>query len=290
MRKYNFGLENADKNDEYYLILAEDFTSNALLRVRLYWTDIVSKYVKPFLILVSTAPRAPIKKYVTKNFLFEKPYRISLAFSIDELAAFAHALDNIASGTAELQGIGQTWEKRAEPLKVKAGKSNGIGKKRILLAPSLQNSDSTGRCLNLNFQSSLSVKTRDPLGFFKPCTRDDQQIMYEITVSFDPYQAMAIANNLFSLVDSLSQIDRHAKFALLRETQHQCESFDAQEATKATRISFRLHQNARCDLQATHQFQPENPALAEDCTGTVPMRAGHSDDDHLSQPDRQDSD
>jgi hypothetical protein len=60
------------ENGEYPLLLAEDFASNSLLQIRVYWTGSVKVHEKPFLILVSAAPQAPAGTSGSKTYLPEK--------------------------------------------------------------------------------------------------------------------------------------------------------------------------------------------------------------------------
>jgi hypothetical protein len=114
---YENSLRNSLTNGEHLLMLAEDFTANALLQIRVYWADSRKIYEKPFLILVSAAPQAPAGKDGSKTYLLERPYGISMKFSVEELAAFSIALDRIASGAADHFGIDKTWMKWADPAK-----------------------------------------------------------------------------------------------------------------------------------------------------------------------------
>jgi hypothetical protein len=134
------------------LLFAEDFTSNALLQVRVYWTGTAAGKIheKPFLILVSAAPQAPAGNAGSKTYLLERPYGVSMKFSVDELAAFGFALDRIASGAAEHFGTDNTWVKWADPSKAKNG-AGGIGKKMLSVAPVQKNTDKTKKTVNLSF-------------------------------------------------------------------------------------------------------------------------------------------
>jgi hypothetical protein len=204
-------------NGEHLLMFAEDFTANALLQVRVYWTDTRKIHEKPFLILVSAAPQAPAGKDGSRTYLLERPYGISMKFSVEELAAFSIALDRIASGVAEHFGMDNTWVKWADPTKVKGGNANGIGKKMLSMMPVRKRNTEDGRSVNIGFHCALAANTEDPRGMLKNCRRDDLGIKYGVTVNMGAYQAMATAMNLVSLAGDLTDLNRRHKLGRFRE-------------------------------------------------------------------------
>jgi hypothetical protein len=234
------------------LLFAEDFTSNALLQVRVYWTGTAAGKVheKPFLILVSAAPQAPAGKDGGKTYLLERPYGISMKFGVDELAALGFALDRIASGAAERNGTDNTWVKWADPTKAKGGTGEGIGKKMLSVTPVQKNTDKTKRTVNLSFFCMLAASTSDPRGILKNCKRDGQGIKYGVTVNLGAYQAMSVAMNLLSLVDKLTEIDRSHRIRRFRETYAQTrgsgsktkiDDSPGKESGGSSRVNMRLH-------------------------------------------------
>jgi hypothetical protein len=204
--------------NEANLVFAEDFTSNALLQVRVYWdaSKAVKVHEKPFLVLVSAAPQAPAGNAGGKTYLLERPYGVSMKFSVEELAAMGFALDRIASGAAEHYGMDNTWTKWADPAKAKNG-NGGIGKKMLRVAPVLKNNDQTKKTVNLGFWCVLDAATPDPRAMLKNCKRDAQGIKYGVTVNLNAYQAMAVAMNLLSLADKLTDLDRQHRVKRFRE-------------------------------------------------------------------------
>jgi hypothetical protein len=215
---YENGLRNSLTNGEHLLMFAEDFTANALLQVRVYWADTRKIHEKPFLILVSAAPQAPAGKDGSRTYLLERPYGISIKFSVEELAAFSFALDRIASGAAEHFGIDKTWVKWTDPAKAKGGNTNGIGKKMLSMMPIRKRNTEDGRSVNIGFHCALAANTEDPRGMLKNCRRDDLGIKYSVTVNMGTYQAMATAMNLVSLAGDLTDLNRRHKFGRFRES------------------------------------------------------------------------
>jgi hypothetical protein len=241
------------RNGEYHILFAEDFTANALLQVRVYWINTDKIHEKPFLVLVSAAPQAPAGKGGTKTYLLERPYGISMKFSVDELAALGFALDRIASGVAEHYGIDNTWTKWADPSKAKNG-NGGIGKKMLQVAPVRKNTDRTKRAINLSFFCMLDAGTPDPRGILMNCKRDAQGIKYGVTVNLGAYQAMSAAMNLLSLADKLTEIDRRYRMNRFRAAYGQaCEGRGTRSKRDEAEVAgssienrrLRLHQNVR---------------------------------------------
>jgi hypothetical protein len=244
------------RNEEYSLMFAEDFTANALLQVRVYWSGTCKIHEKPFLILVSAAPQAPAGKDGSRTYLLERPYGISMKFSVEELAAFAIALDRIASGAAEHYGIDNTWVKWSDPAKAKGGNANGGGKKMLSVVPVRKRSADAGRSVNLSFHCALATGTEDPRSIFKNCRHDAQGIKYGVTVNLGVYQAMAAAMNLLSLAEKLTDINRQYRLRRFRESTVHMDSVpsrrgtpgckpaaSSREFTAESRAAMRLHNN-----------------------------------------------
>jgi hypothetical protein len=203
---------------EYQLMFAEDFTANALLQVRVYWTGTCKIHDKPFLTLVSAAPQAPAGTDGCKTYLLERPYGITMKFSVEELAAFAVALDRIASGAAGHYGIDNTWVKWADPAKAKGGNATGIGKKMLSVMPVQKRGADAGRSINISFHCILAADTEDPRGVLANCRRDGRGIKYGVTVNMGAYQAMAASLNLVSLAGDLTDINRRYRFRSFGES------------------------------------------------------------------------
>jgi hypothetical protein len=246
---------NRELSDEN-LLFAEDFTSNALLQARVYWTGTAAGKVheKPFLILLSAAPQAPAGNAGAKTYLLERPYGISMKFSVDELAALGFALDRIASGSADHMGTDNTWTKWADPSKAKSG-NGGIGKKMLSVAPVQKNTDRTKKTVNLSFYCLLAADSLDPRGILKNCKRDGQGIKYGVTVNLGAYQAMAVAMNLLSLAEKLTDLDRQHRLNRFRANYGQSRrgaaapgEFD--KLKSGVNANLRLHQNARTDARS----------------------------------------
>jgi hypothetical protein len=196
----------------------------------------------------------------------EKPYSISMKFSIDELAAFAVALDRIASGTAESLGIDTIWEKWTDPSRAKAGNGKGLGKKRLSVVPVMKRGDNSGWGVNIHFHCGLPSDTKDSRGIFKTCKRDGQGIRYGITVNFGIYEAMAAAANILSLAVYLTGIDRQCRIRRFNESMRQQELRAERKPAAVTGIGMRLHQNARSDGRANSSVEPYH-AFEEDSEG-----------------------
>jgi hypothetical protein len=245
--RQGFNRELSEEN----LLFAEDFTSNALLQARVYWTGtaVGKVHEKPFLILLSAAPQAPAGNAGAKTYLLERPYGISMKFSVDELAALGFALDRIASGSADHLGIDNTWTKWADPSKAKNG-SGGIGKKMLSVAPVPKNNDKTKRTVNLSFHCMLAADSTDPRGILKNCKRDGQGIKYGVTVNLGAYQAMAVAMNLLSLAEKLTDLDRQHRLNRFRANYGQSRRGSAapgesDKSKSGANANLRLHQNAQ---------------------------------------------
>jgi hypothetical protein len=64
----------------------------------------------------------------------------------------------------------------------------------------------------------LESGTADPRGILKTCKRDGQGIKYGVTVNLGAYQAMAVAMNILSLADKLTELDRQHRMRRFRES------------------------------------------------------------------------
>jgi hypothetical protein len=171
------------ENAENKLMFAEDFTANALLQVRVYWAETCKIHEKPFLILVGAAPQAPAGSDGSKAYLLERPYGITMKFSVEELAAFAVALDRIASGAAEHFGIDNTWVKWTDPAKAKGGNADSGGKKMLSVMPVQKRGAEVGRSVNLSFHCVLAAGTADPRGVLTNCRRDGHGIKVSVKLT-----------------------------------------------------------------------------------------------------------
>jgi hypothetical protein len=202
---------------KYPILFAEDFTSNALLQTRVFWRAAGMIHEKPFLILISAAPQAPAGRDGSKTYLLEKPYRISMKFSIEELASLGYALQYIASGEAERQGIGRTWEKWGDPAKTKSGQGDVIGKKLLSVSSVPQKGNAAKGSVNFNFHCQLPADTPDQRGILKSRKRDGNVIKHCVTVNFGTYAALAVSRNLLSLADTLTDLNRQYRMRQFRE-------------------------------------------------------------------------
>jgi hypothetical protein len=244
---------------EHKLMFAEDFTANALLQVRAYWTGTCKIYEKPFLVLVSAAPQAPGGKDGSMTYLLERPYGISMKFSVEELAAFAIALDRIASGASEHYGIDNTWVKWSDPAKAKGRNADCGGKKMLSVMPVQKRSADAGRSVNLSFRCVMAAGSEDPRGILKKCRQDAQGIKYGVTVNLGVYQAMAAAMNILSLAEKLTEINRQYRLSRFRESAGITDSVSAHRniparKSAAPRLNLPLRAVAPCACTTTIRF------------------------------------